>query len=391
MISNESIIWFGGSDWWAHHKRNEQFSCELFATKNKVLFINSLGLGFPNPLKTGVMSRIMRKAKSMMKWLVKTETNVYVGSPFFIPLWSIPAVRKLNQWILKAQIRLMIRKAGISDPIVVSTLPTSNEVLDAISYKAHIYNIKDNFSAYHEKQFFMSVVDNDYELRETADVVICPSKGIYNEIAPNRDHVFWIPHGVHPTFLNAPLNLPEPLEIANISHPRISYWGHLDSKLDEELIHTIAARRPDWQFIFFGTKTTSYPAIEQMPNVHFWGYAPPEYLIGVGAHSDVLIMPWKDSQWVRSQCPIKYREYLALGKPVVSSPSDEVELAYPGEAIIALTPEEWIDGIERSLREDTIEKAMHRRSLVKGYDMDAADRQFNDAIEFALTLKRKTD
>lgn len=388
MIKNESIIWFAGFDWWAHYKRSEMYTTEYFAKHNKVLFVNSIGMGLPRLGKPGVPMRMLRKLKSLTKWLVTTEKGVYVGSPFFIPAWSLKPIIKLNRWMLVWQLRRMMKKTGMENPIIISSIPTTNEFIKLLPHKTHIYFLFDNFAAYHEDLLFLSAKENDYALRASADVVICTSKGLYNELVEKRPHVFWIPHGVHPDILHAPVEVSEPEEIKDIPHPRVSYWGVLDHKLNEPLIAEMAIKRPEWHFIFYGPKNYSYPSIEALPNVHFMGYAPQAELNRVGHHSDVLIMPWKESEWIRSQCPIKYREYLAIGKPVVSAPSYEVELAYPDAAIIARTTNEWIDGIERSLQENSPEKEAIRRELVKGYDMNAADEQHNNTIEYALALKQ---
>jgi glycosyl transferase family 1 len=388
MIKNESIIWFAGFDWWAHYRRNEMFTTEYFAKHNKVLFVNSIGMGLPRPGEPGVPKRMWRKFKSLTKWFVRTDKGVIVCSPFFIPAWSLKPIIKLNKKLIIWQLRRMMKKAGMENPIIISSIPTTNEFIDLIPHKTHVYFLFDNFAAYHEDLLFLSAKKNDFALRESADVVICTSKGLYNEVSENRPHVFWIPHGVHPDILHAPLDVPEPREIVEYPHPRISYWGIIDHNLNEPLLAELAIKRPKWHFFFYGPKNYSYPSIEGLPNIHFMGYAPQANLNRVGHYSDVLIMPWKDSEWIRSQCPIKYREYLAIGKPVVSAPSDEVELAYPGAAIIAQTTEEWIDGIERSLRENSPAKEAMRRNLVQGYDMNAADKLHNETIEYALALKQ---
>ncbi len=381
MIENRSILWFGGSDWWAHHKRNEQFTAEYFARHNKVLFINSIGVGMPNPRKSGVAARIARKLRSMGRRFGRSETGVYIASPVFIPFWSVPFVRRLNKRLLLRQIRSIMKKTGMDDPIVISSIPTANEIIGSLPHSLHVYNLFDHFSAYHEDQLFLSVAENDRALRMSADVVICASKGLFDMVAAQRDNVYWVPHGVHPAFLSYESSIPEPEVIAAFPHPRIVYWGQLEHKLDAWLLAELAKARPEWQFLFFGIKQCSYGELETLPNVHFPGHVPPETLPAIGAHADALVMPWIASEWIKYSAPIKLREYLATGKPVVSMDIIDVQTAFPGAAEIAHTTDEWLDAIERVLRTNTPELEAGRRALVHGYSMDASNALFESAIE----------
>jgi len=285
------------------------------------------------------------------------------------------------------QIRFMMMIARFKDPVVISAIPTSAVVLNRLRYAAHIYYLKDNFSEYYENMSFCNVKENDVKLRDSSDYVICSSKGLYDQVRAKRGDIKWIPHGVHAQYLNYDKYQPEPEWLVGIPHPRITFWGQLENLMNAPLMIEIAQDRPDWNLIFIGPKTHDYGKLETLPNVHFFPRKPAQEIIAAGLHSDILSMPWIETEWIKFSCPIKFREYLAIGKPIVSVPIIEVEQAYPHAAKIAKNKREWIEKIEESLAENTPEQEEYRRSLVRHYDTAAAARMFTDTIEEALKSK----
>ena len=149
-----------------------------------------------------------------------------------------------------------------------------------------------------------------------------------------------------------------------IPKPVIGYWGSLEVLQDQELVAFMAERHPEWSFVFIGKPLYDFRLLKRYPNVHFLGFIPLEGIPAYAVHFDVAMINWKQNEWVRHTCPVKYREYLALGKPVVSVDIIEVERALPSDARIARTREEFCRAVEEALATDTPERARRRRDLV---------------------------
>jgi glycosyltransferase involved in cell wall biosynthesis len=115
--------------------------------------------------------------------------------------------------------------------------------------------------------------------------------------------------------------------------------------------------------MLIGDATCSMAALTAQPNVHWLGFRPYAQIPSLGRGFDVAIMPWLDNEWIRFANPIKLKEYLALGLPVVTTEYPEVE-PYRGEIAVATSAEDFIDLISSLLR-DPGDAAPRRASVLE--------------------------
>lgn len=387
MISGRPVLFLGGSDWWLHNRVTEHhWAAALARGGHRVLFVNSVGIGLARPTTAAVWRRIGRKLTSYLRWLRRVDERLWVASPLTIPFWSISWVSALNERLLAVQLRLAMRIVGMRDPVISASIPTARVVLDRLDHAACVYFLMDNYSEYYEPMAFTVVREHDHAMREVADVVVCSSIGLFREVSAQRRDVEWIPHGVNPVFLEGPGDTALPTVLDQIPAPRIVYWGQLDVGVDAELLERIARSRRDWQLVLIGPVCHDFGALAQLPNVHFPGRLRAEALVAAAEKADVLIMPWKESPWTRYSCPIKFREYLATGKPIVSVPIVEVEEACGNVARIASGAAEWIEALEAAVVEKDEELAARRRAAVAGYDIRASTERFRSALARAIRI-----
>ena len=123
----------------------------------------------------------------------------------------------------------------------------------------------------------------------------------------------------------------EPADQAEIKSPKLGYFGVIDERLDLDLLAGVAAARPDWQIVMVGPVVkVRNEDLPRASNIHWLGgrdYAQlPSYL----AHWDVALMPFALNEATRFISPTKAPEYLAGGKPVVSTPVADVVSRYAG-------------------------------------------------------------
>jgi glycosyltransferase involved in cell wall biosynthesis len=125
--------------------------------------------------------------------------------------------------------------------------------------------------------------------------------------------------------------LPDPVDQQPIAGPRIGYSGVIDERLDLALIADVAARRPDWQFVFLGPVVKINPdELPQGPNLHYLGMKSYEELPAYFSNWQAAWMPFAINEATRYISPTKTPEYLAAGLPVVSSPVRDVVRTYGG-------------------------------------------------------------
>ncbi|MCZ7558270.1 MAG: glycosyltransferase [Bacteroidia bacterium] len=370
----DGIVCFAGNDWWVHNPMTEKHWMRALARRGwTVLFINSIGVGMPSAESPRVMRRLLRKLRSMLRFLKKDE-GVWVLTPVLLPLWSFAPARSFNVFLLTMQVRWAMKRSGMSAALFWAGIPTAALLLRHITHTASVYYVQDNYPAYYDAMHFTRIEEDHDTLLREADAVICASIGLYERIAAERSTVHYIPHGVHPAFLGAPLapSTEAPALIRDIPHPIIGYWGSLEALQDLDLVYELASAHPEWSFVFIGRVMADVAAVAALPNVHYPGPVPLEEVPCYGVHFDVGFMSFVQTEWIRFSCPIKFREYLAMGLPVVAPPIIEVERAYGGEGRIASTAEAFAEQIRLALQSDTPAERMRRRALVAGETWEAS-------------------
>ncbi|NOY07065.1 MAG: glycosyltransferase family 1 protein [Chlorobi bacterium] len=368
-------------DWWLHNPSSEKRWVEIYARQgHRILFINSIGVGLPNLGEASTWKRGVQKLSSLARWLKHEYDNLFILSPLIIPLWSNDYVQRFNLFILDWQIRYAMKKAGMTTPDIVTGIPTAAPMINRIEHRCLIYYVMDFYSYYYENMSFSRIKEHDEMLVRSADAVVCASLSLSRQISRERSNVVHIPHGVDAAFLDETPR-PEPAFLRNIPRPRFTYWGQMECMFDHMLIAEMAQNNPSWHFILIGRKTHVYPRLEGLSNVHFFPSMNYEALRSAGEHSDVLLMPWQESAWILHSCPIKYREYLAIGKPIVSVPIMEVEEVYPGAAYIASGVEEWQKALKKALDEQNSDLVAYRKNCVKDATVEAAAASFLSIIE----------
>src|SRR6266567_4641415 len=148
MLHDQSIICFGGEDWWYHHPHSKNHLMRRFARAgNKVIFVNSISMGLA-PIKSGeVLTRIKRKLKSYAKFARTTEEGITVVSPAVIPFFGSRAATIANRRLLTSQIAGLARRRGFSKPILWIAIPTAIEVAGRLDESLVIYHVSDKYDA----------------------------------------------------------------------------------------------------------------------------------------------------------------------------------------------------------------------------------------------------
>jgi len=233
--------------------------------------------------------------------------------------------------------------------------------------------IPDNFDQHLNLMFDMAALAYQGNLTRIQSFMLAPevSEQTYNHIGvpdafhalshhandeakkDRHDSVHLFPSSVDRThFAKARRALPEPAEQARLPRPRLGFYGVLDERFDTELLDAIAQMRPGWQFVMVGPVVKiSEDELPRRPNIHYPGARKYEQLPAYLSGWDVALMPFAMNESTRFISPTKTPEYLAGGKPVVSTPVRDVVRHYGHlESVgIASGPEEFVAACERML------------------------------------------
>lgn len=330
--SFNGIICFGGVDWWYHNRGHYdiQMMRELSA-RVPVLYINSIGMRTPKAAEGKVFfKRVARKLKSLSQGRVRVRENFTVFSPATLPGGGRGKLAAaLARKALSIQVRRAAKKAGITKPLVWVACPPGVTVLDDLNAAKVVYQRTDRFENFHGVDP-VRIKGFDTELKDKADLVLFCSRELFDaEREQCRDAAF-IDHGVdYDRFEQAGRGTPnpdaDPDDVRGIPHPRIGFVGGIDAHtFDPPLFVEVARSMPEAQFVLVGGCSLPDGWCD-LPHVHHLGRKPYDEVASFMAACDVLIMPWNQSDWIRACNPVKMKEYLAVGRPVVSTWFPEVE------------------------------------------------------------------
>ena len=389
MLRDNSIICFGGEDWWYHHPHSKAHLMRKFAhAGNKVIFVNSISMGLPGLAHKDLWPRIKRKLGSYSKLARQTNEGITVVSPASLPFFGSAAARSVNRSLIAAQIKRLARRRGLTKPILWIAIPTAAGMIGAFDESAVVYHVSDKYDAN-----TMDHVTDPALIRhlheqaiDAADLVLYSGRKLFNEATRGCERSHLLEQGVDYDHWRRVSNgnIDVAPEIAKIPQPRLGYFGAVEPWLvDQELIKRASHERPQWQWIFIGNKSRGLD-IEELPNIHFLPPVPYAELPSYAAGFDVCVLPWETEQSFTSYgSAIKVREYLATGKPVVISPLPEYE---PMRDVLRIgrTPDDFIRLVEEALHDKDPANAKRRQDAVAGGTWDARAEWVSDLIEKVL-------
>lgn len=229
--------------------------------------------------------------------------------------------------------------------------PLALSVSQGFKPKMTVYDCMDELSAF--KFAPAELKQKEKELMQKADVVFTGGKSIYQSKKHLHDYIFCFPSSIDKEhFMQARTVTEEPADQAHIPHPRIGFYGVVDERFDLELLDKVSESRRDWQFVIIGPVVKIDPSsLPQRENIHYLGAKGyqelPHYLSGW----DIATCPFARNESTRYISPTKTPEYLAGGKPVISTAIKDVIDTYGKNSLVHIidTPEEFIACAEKEL------------------------------------------
>jgi UDP-galactopyranose mutase len=231
----------------------------------------------------------------------------------------------------------------------------------AIAFTRHlkplavVYDCMDELSAFKGASPVMK--QREVELFGRADLVFTGGQSLYESKRDHHPNVYAFPSSVDvPHFAQARTSTTDPADQVDIPHPRLGFYGVIDERMDIELIAGIAAARPDWHLVLVGPVVKVDPAsLPQRENIHYLGSKDYKELPGYLAGWDLAMLPFARNESTRFISPTKTPEYLAAGKPVVSTSIRDVVRPYGQQNMVRIadTVADFVAAAEAAMREDT--------------------------------------
>jgi glycosyltransferase involved in cell wall biosynthesis len=280
-----------------------------------------------------------------------------------LPYSNVGLVRRFNALSVKRTVRACLDELGVVDPCVVATVPNACDYLDGIGGGRVVYYCVDDFAEWpgHQSDLVRAMEDR---LVSRADVLVATSNKLYERLRKSGKPTSLLTHGVDIDLFAADAPA-EHSALAGIPRPRAGYFGLFDERSDQQLIADLAAQVPDYSFVFAGPVETSVARLEQLRNVHFTGPIPYTELPAFIAGMNALLIPYAVNEFADSLSPLKLKEYLATGKPVISTPIADMR-QWQGDVAVGNGAAEWADLLHAAESEDVAMRRKRASSLLAG-------------------------
>lgn len=384
------VIHYSADDYWNSNPHSRHHITDQFYKDYKILWVNPMGSRVPSMKKKGFWGRVFRKLKSLAKFIKQAKKGFFVTTFITVPVFKEGRIQKVNQFMLKAQLWIIKSILGIRKPILFYTTPVYANTLGLIKHSFAVYYYSDQYTAYREfdeatRKFTEKL---DEKLYSNVDLVLCASTKIYNNVVDKTTvPVKKFPHQVDYKFFSEYQAEEKPEDIRNLKRPIVGYYGTLSDSNDWEIIKYCAELRPEYNFVFIGRKDIKDTGLENFKNVHFLGKKPFDSIPAYGKCFDVAIMFWIRREWIINCSPLKLKEYLSMGIPVVSTEIEEITQNYPDVVHCGRDRELFLLGLDLAIKEKDEKK------IAKGIDKVKDDNWYNaiKIVEEEMKLKERAN
>jgi glycosyltransferase involved in cell wall biosynthesis len=360
------------SDDWGRHPTSCQHLVRRLLPRTPAVWVNTIGMRRPK----FQWYTVRRGAEKFTQWFgpksprESLPNNLQVVSPLIWPGFGWDWERSLNRRLLERKLRPII-DALPEPPIAVTTMPTVADLIGRFPVQRWVYYCVDDFTTWPGLDH-RTVERLESQLIDRADSIIVVSETLRERMAKRGRIAELLTHGVDLDFWKAPLDGVR----APFDYPRpwLLFWGLIDQRMDMDILIRLSERNVG-TVILVGPEDNPDPRLRSLPGVVVRPAVPPEELPRLAAAADVLLLPYADLPVTRAIQPLKLKEYLATGKPVVAR---DLPAVREWADCLDLANDAWsfVDAVARRLAEGLPESQRIARQRLSGESWDAKADQF---------------
>ena len=362
MISGKNIIAFASN--WNFDPTSKHHVMKILSEQNHVLWVNYHGSRRPQVSVADALA-IVGKLKQVARGSTWVSDTMLVLTPLLLPLPGSRWARNVNRKLVALQIRKALHRLP-SNPVQVWTFaPDVDYLAGQFDEELLLYYCVDEFSEFggYDPE---SIRRLEGRLMDRADLVITTATHLQESKSQHHPATHLVTHGVsYDHFAQANSDAtPVPPAMHGLRAPVFGVFGMIEDWLNFQLIAEVARRRPEWSFVLIGQQSAPVDCLAGLANVHLLGRVPFAELPGYCKAFDVGLIPFKINPLTVNVNPIKLREYLAAGLPVVSTDLPEVR-RYRAHVHIAKTADEFEAACAQALQERSAHHQELRQAAVR--------------------------
>jgi glycosyltransferase involved in cell wall biosynthesis len=365
--------------------------------------------GWPIVYSTGPLSWWERGSSSWMhaprlgRFETRQIVSVHIAGRF---PFRWPTYAAWDRWVMSNHARKLARRLGNPDNLMVCLYhPSLWPIAECLRPRWLVYYAYDNFRR--ESGWDPQLSEAERATIDHATLIVATTRSIGDALGTTAQQKLRVLcNGVDFHRIVSAADKPCPAEVAAIPRPRIGYCGVVNRKLDFVLVERIALQRPNWHWLFIGSEEglansneannkpirEAWQRTKRLPNVHFVGEMPSEHFSACLHHMDVnVICNRADDGWWKDSYPLKFHEYLASGRPVISSRIESLlEFTAVAEFVDGVEP--WIQALQRAICDGGVGTVTERRAIAQQNDwnirVDLFERWLNEIATNEITSNK---
>lgn len=410
MLSGRDIILISSIDWDFNWQGHQEIASRLARAGNRVLYVENMGVRSPGLHDFG------RVARRFSHWVGsafdggvrQVSPNLYVCSPLILPPFGSRIRNQLNRRLLLPLVLRAARSLHFDADVIWTFLPT-----DTVATLVHMLSKPRGVVVYYCIADFAELsphrdemLKSERSIIEISDVIFAQGPQLAERCSRGGKKAEIFPFGVNLNRFtknngqgNGSLvkkrttggNDDATAFMSALPRPVIGYVGGIHRFIDVEMLAAMARARPEWSWVLVGPIQISPRALKLIPNIHLAGPKSHEELPDYISGFDVGIVPYLFNSYTATVVPTKINEYLAMGKPVVSSDLPEVRTFNDKHGVLFTSPNrpaEFVASIERALLAPVEEAVInHRLTVAALNDWEGRFERMSDFVERQLAKK----
>ena len=383
MPEPPTILYFG-NDWSAENRTSSHHVARWLASRYRVVYVECPGLRAPKGTGRD-LRKVLAKVRLGLSGPRPQPEGPSVQTLLQVPLHRFRWVRRLNRVLILWQLRRTLTQLGVRAPVTWFVLPHLAGVVGQLGDRLSVYYCIDDYASLPDVDA-VAVRQMDEELTRRADLVFVASETLLDSKRRLNPETHVSPHGVdfaHFVRAQDPA-LPVPDDIAALPQPVVGFFGLIERWIDLGLVRWLAEQRPHWTFLMIGRVAVPDAEVPRLPNLVYLGRRPYESLPAYGKAFSAALIPYHLTPQVLHANPIKLREYLAMGKPIVSVSTPEID-RFSAHVRIGRTREELLAHLDAAVEVGlTPAEIAAQTALASTMTWDANLRRVIERVEFLL-------
>jgi glycosyltransferase involved in cell wall biosynthesis len=392
LLRGATIVCLSSIDWAFNWQLPQEVASAFAASGNRVLYVENTGVRRPSIRDAARLRDRFRNWSGAPGGVKPAIDHLDVLSPLLLPFPYARAAVAINERLLTRAVRRWIRSTDATPLIVITFLPTPLA-------RAVIRSLQPDLVVYYSADRLVETSAQAGELRQSeplllaeAGLVLTTSHGLQKTAASIAKRVEYLQCGVRSAaFARARREaVKRPDAFDGMAGPIIGFTGTLRNQIDVAMLTEVAALTPDLSFVFIGPVAADVRRLAARANVRFLGPVHHDDIVSYTGRFDVGILPYLLTDFTADIMPVKLKEYLAAGLPVVATHLPEIcrfANRHPDTISFGDTPDTFVAALRVAIAEDTAEAVENRMEIARHYDWNVQMSQMSAWMESALATR----